>query len=574
MMINNRLSIHPFLREFFISFVPLLICSIFITEYMFRNGIIFESHDIGPHLQWLTHFSKHLAEGILYPRWLADTNYGYGSPDFVFYPPGVYYIGSLIKLTGIDIQKTVALLFLLASLLAGFSCYVYGRNKWGKKVSLLAALAYMTSPYLVLNIYQRSALPETFAVALFPLGLFLTDQAFGNPKWRIGLALFFTVLSLTHVPSLLLYTIFWFLYVICFLLKYSWKAIVMTIGSGMAGLGIASFYLLPAVLEKNLVNVNSMRKVAGGFQGNLIWTPVSWATRFMRTTITDIFTYQLLTIIVLIIIIFFCCRQEPKKMKEAIIWLIFLGTLSFMMTYPSVKIWQSSRTLQMVQFPWRLMGMFSFGVIAMLAIATNRVLNSKSQLKLIFSLIVEVIFLANAGYSYNLSRTLSGFNNPGNLNKTALNPKYKSEDFFNVIKLALDEKEISKLQGRVEYLLLTPEGIAAKPLLDQPPISTVKGKALIEVDQWSSYNRIFSVSATEDTNLKIRTFYYPAWRLSVNDQPYPMIVSDDGTIELKLNPGDYKVRLFYSWTYPFLVGVIISIFSIIILVGYWYKFSW
>ncbi|NET42221.1 6-pyruvoyl-tetrahydropterin synthase-related protein [Okeania sp. SIO2B3] len=540
---------------------------------MFRNGIIFESHDIGPHLQWLTHFSRHLAEGIWYPRWLADTNYGYGSPDFVFYPPGVYYIGSLIKLTGIDIQKTVALLFLLASLLAGFSCYVYGRNKWGKKVALLAALAYMTSPYVVLNIYQRAALPETFAVALFPLGLFLTDQAFGKPKWRIGLALFFTVLSLTHAPSLLLYTIFWFLYVICFLLKYSWKAIVMTIGSGMVGLGIASFYLLPAVLEKNLVNVNSMRKVAGGFQGNLIWTPVSWANGFMRNQITDIFTYQLLIIIVLIIIIFFCCRQEPKKMKEAILWLIFLGTLSFLMTYPSVKIWQSSRTLQMVQFPWRLMGMFSFGVVAMLAIAINRVLNSKSQLKLILSLILAVIFLANAGYSYNLSRTLSGFNNPGNLQKAALNPKYKSEDFFNVIKLALDEKEISKLQGRVEYLLLTPEGVAAKPLLDQPPVSIVQGKGLIEVDQWSSYNRIFSVSATEDTNLKIGTFYYPAWRLYVNNLPYPMIVSNDGTIELKLNPGDYTVRLFYSWTYPFLVGMITSIISIIILGIYWYKFT-
>ncbi|GFZ91247.1 hypothetical protein CYANOKiyG1_01520 [Okeania sp. KiyG1] len=265
------------------------------------------------HVTWLIHFSRHIAEGILYPRWLANTNYGYGSPDFVFYPPGVYYIGSFLKLAGIDIQKTITFLFLLASLLAGFSCYVYGRNKWGKRVSLLAALAYMTSPYLVLNIYQRAALPETFAVALFPLGLFLTDQAFGKPKWRIGLAFCFAALSLTHAPSLLLYTIFWFSYVICFLLKYSWKAIVITIASGMVGLGIASFYLLPAILEKNLVNVNSMREVSGGFQDNLIWSPGSWTNIFMRTTITDIFTYQLLTIIVLTIIIFFAVGRNLKN---------------------------------------------------------------------------------------------------------------------------------------------------------------------------------------------------------------------------------------------------------------------
>ncbi|NEQ74488.1 MAG: hypothetical protein F6K23_16480 [Okeania sp. SIO2C9] len=575
MLSKNKLSTSPLLKEFLISFVFLLVGSIAVNEHMFSEGLIFKSHDMEAHVTWLIHFSRHIAEGILYPRWLANTNYGYGSPDFVFYPPGVYYIGSVLKLAGIDIQKTITLLFLLASLLAGFSCYVYGRNKWGKKVSLLASLAYITSPYLILNIYRRGALAETFAVALFPLGLFLTDQAFGKPKWRIGLAFFFAALSLTHAPSLLLYTIFWFLYAICCLLKHSWKAVVMTIGSGIVGLGMASFYLLPAVLEKSLVNINIMREVSGGFQDNLIWTPVSFANKFMRTKITDIFTDQLLTILVLIIIIFFCCRQEPKKIKEACIWLIFLGTLSFMMTYPSVKIWQSSRTLQMVQFPWRLMGMFSFGVVAMLAIAINRVLNSKSQLKLIFTLIVAVIFLANASYSYKLSRgAFPGFNNPINLKKAALNPKYNVK--YNVIKFALEEKEISQFsqfRGRGEYLPLTPEGIAAKPIPGQPRISILKGEALIKLDQWHSYNRIFNVSATEDTNLKIRTFYYPAWRLYVNDKPYPIIVSDDGTIELKLNPGDYTVRLFYSWTYPFLVGVIISIFSIIILASYWYKFA-
>ncbi|GFZ91252.1 hypothetical protein [Okeania sp. KiyG1] len=224
----------------------------------------------------------------------------------------------------------------------------------------------------------------------------------------------------------------------------------------------------------------------------------------------------------------------------------------------------------MVQFPWRLMGMFSFGVVAMLAIAMNRVLNSKSQLKLILSLIVAVIFIANATYFYSLSRALPGFNNAGNPKKAAFNPKY------NVIKLALEEKEISQFsqfRGRVEYLPLTPEGIAAKPIARQPHISILKGEALIKLDQWHSYNRIFNVSATEDTHLKIRTFYYPAWHLYVNNKPYPRIVSDDGTIELKLNPGEYTVKLFYSWTYPFFVGIIISVFSIIILATYWYKFA-
>lgn len=92
-------------------FLLLALVAITINQKMIRDGVIFESYDIRYHINWLQHFSKQFSEGILYPRWLAGDNYGYGSPTFVFYPPLVYYLGSLLKISGLNAEQTIITLF-------------------------------------------------------------------------------------------------------------------------------------------------------------------------------------------------------------------------------------------------------------------------------------------------------------------------------------------------------------------------------------------------------------------------------------------------------------------------------
>jgi hypothetical protein len=59
--------------------IILLLTAIAVNSNMILNGIKFTSHDLSIHIVWLQHFYKHLTGGILYPRWLAGTNFGYGS---------------------------------------------------------------------------------------------------------------------------------------------------------------------------------------------------------------------------------------------------------------------------------------------------------------------------------------------------------------------------------------------------------------------------------------------------------------------------------------------------------------
>ncbi|MDJ0697943.1 hypothetical protein [Mastigocoleus sp. MO_188.B34] len=564
---NPSFPLHNFVIE--AGFIILLgLVAVAITGKMISDGVIFESHDILIHITWLQHFSKQLSEGIWYPRWLAGTNYGYGSPTFVFYPPLVYYIGSALKTIGLNTEQTITTLFALAVFCSGLNFYIYGRNRWGIVASYIGALAYMTAPYVSFNIYIRGALSETWSLVWIPLILLLTDKAIYKAKWRVGLAICFAFLAVTHLPNLLLCTICWGVYMLFYLPKQPWKNVIFTVGSAFVGFGIVSFYLLPVIIDKPLVNLNFMRDVMGGFKENLIiWQGTNNTTGHIQS----FFKYGILTIIPLSAIAFYSHSKNISYQKKICYWLFFLIGLSFFMSYLSEPVWRVSKTLQMVQFPWRIMGLFSFGMAAMFALAVSGVMRKSLCQRMFMLLIIFSIWFWNAKYSYQLSLSLPGLREPGNITAARAEEHWKAT-VFDRVQTALHDPYTNKLKDTKEYLPLLNNGNpASAPTIDQASVSVKSGKASIKINQWGSYNRIFDVTADKISTIKVRTYYYPAWRLYVNKKSHPIDVSDDGTIELKLDIGSYVVELRYQWEQAFIVGIVLSILSIAILVLYWIK---
>src|SRR6266498_5320988 len=49
------------------------------------------THDLWMHLHTMEQFDKALRSGVIYPRWVADINHGYGILTLIYYPPGLYY---------------------------------------------------------------------------------------------------------------------------------------------------------------------------------------------------------------------------------------------------------------------------------------------------------------------------------------------------------------------------------------------------------------------------------------------------------------------------------------------------
>ncbi|WP_293076819.1 6-pyruvoyl-tetrahydropterin synthase-related protein [Okeania sp. SIO3B5] len=500
---------------------------------MIRYGLNLNFNvDIKWHLTWIQHFSQQLSEGILYPRWLAGTNYGYGSPTFVFYPPLAYYLGYFLKLSGFNIQDTAIILFSSALFLSGLTFYIYGRNKWRRIPALAGALVYMTSPYIAHDIYYRGGLSSIFVQALIPLLWWLTEQSFSGKKWRLGLAICWTIIALTHTPSLLLCAIVWLFYTLFFLLNKPWKAVVEIILSAGVGLGMASFYLLPAILEKRFVNIEVMKQVAGGVKYNIFNLTQLFSLIQNNHEAAYIFLHQFLAIAVLIIIAFVFCRRQSPILQETCHWSIFALTLTFFMSSWSGFIWQASPTLQMVQFPWRLLQIFSFVGAALYATVFSGILKLRLRSRFLLSLVIVGILLMNFRYFYQRSTEYIALRNPGKANV----------EHLQYTKTIMNDPYTGKLIDVKEYrpLLKNASSSPPVPLIGQPKISVVTGQATINIQQWQSYNRVFSVTTEKPSNIRVRTYYYPAWRIYVNQKPYALSMANDGTIELKLNPGEYR----------------------------------
>ncbi|MGB3693918.1 MAG: 6-pyruvoyl-tetrahydropterin synthase-related protein [Spirulinaceae cyanobacterium] len=536
----------------FILILGLILATILINLRMIRYGIS-GLGDFRWHITWIQHFSTQLREGIWYPRWLAGTNYGYGSPTFVFYPPLIYYLGSGLKLLGLNIDQTLAILFSTALFLSGLTFYIFARHKWGQIPAFIAALCYMTCPGII-SLINGGTLAFLFSAPLIPLGFYLTNKAIHEPKWRIPLSLSWSVLALTHVPSLLLYTIAWFVYLGFLIRKNNWQSIILTTLTTGVGFGLVSLYLLPATLEKSGVNVEYMKSSRGTFQEKMLDV-----SQMLSGGLSDIIFKQLLAVAAFAIICFFISSRNREIAKQAGLWLIYVLIVLFFISEWSWPVWSLSETLQQVQSSWRLGFLFYFGQAALCGLAVKGILNLRLRYRIFPLVLILTIIFANFHFGYKMTRKFPAINSPGG----------GEIPLGEWIETALYDPYSEKLVDVPEYVPLLENGNHAPyPKIDQPKVSLVEGRGDFQISKWASYQRLIQVNAEEKSLLKVRTYYYPGWHLYVNDQPEDIEVLPDGTMGINIEPGSSLIKLKYQQTPVFQLGILFSILSVFAFIGF------
>src|SRR5579863_747910 len=157
-------------------------------------------HDLGFHMNSWLEVAQQWHQGVLYPRWAANANYGAGEPRFLFYPPLSWLLGgalgSFIPWLFVPVAFDVC-----AIVLAGWAMFTMAREWFDESEAALIALAYAVNPYMLLTIYARSAFGELLASSFFPLLVLWIVRDRPARQMLIPLALTIAGVWLTNIPA-------------------------------------------------------------------------------------------------------------------------------------------------------------------------------------------------------------------------------------------------------------------------------------------------------------------------------------------------------------------------------------
>ena len=315
-------------------------------------------HDFDFHvLSWLEAARQMLHAH--YPVWAYTPAFNAGEPRFLFYPPASWLTGAMLGL--ILPWHFVPVVFTwLALALSGLTLQRLALRYTTPTAATLAAVFYLANPYMLFTAYERTAYGELLAAAWIPLLL----AAMLAPAINIAaLAIPVALLWVTNAPAAVMSCYALALLGLIRLIQtpktQSRLNLAKNTTAGVVlGLALASFYVLPAVVNQPLVQT-AMAVIPG--------MAIADNTLFHHTPDADhdvvLHTASLLAVLLLVLTAAALVRL-PRYLQVPLA--ILTGVIAFLLTPPSLPLWHHAPELIFLQFPWRFLAI----VAAVLALAT------------------------------------------------------------------------------------------------------------------------------------------------------------------------------------------------------------
>ena len=122
-----------------------------------------------------------LRAGEWAPRWLPEVHGGLGGPNFRYYASAAYAPAALCALGGLSIVEALraACRWYFFVGFVGAGCL--GARVFGLGASLLAAVLFSFSPYALVLLGTRLALPEYAALSVAPWAFWALEERGGVP---------------------------------------------------------------------------------------------------------------------------------------------------------------------------------------------------------------------------------------------------------------------------------------------------------------------------------------------------------------------------------------------------------
>ena len=529
-------------------------------QYGVSNGF-----DSSTALAWTKYFSSELQRGELYPRWIPDMNRGAGSPAFFFYAPFSYYVTSLVAwmMPGHKLTFSLAWGETILISLSSVAFYAYASRDFRRLPAACCAVVYMLLPYhFEIDLWHRQALGELANYIWMPVVLHYTERLMREKRGVVGLAISYSLMVFSHLPSTLLFSICLAAYLLVVRPGYRPAAFLSRFGCAIGiGLLLAAIYWVPAVFCRNLIHPEAWLTWIYDFH---LWLfPVKSLQAFRGVTELHVFgirVFQVVSMTALVGVLcgtaaLHCC--EPIERRRLFRVLAFGGAACFLMTSCSAFVWETFPLLANVQFPYR----FAMEVDLATTIA---------------------ILHAVGGMTFSsLSLTRWRVSGAAVVTLGLLGWCAATADVRNLLDLYYPEKLIQERDYYVRNGVDAPEytpkwapfdvdtfdnttDIAGRPRVIVDPVA-----GTVQVARWRSRSITLDVALSRAASVTVRQFYWPNWSARIDNGAFQDVAPErkSGLIRLDLPDGSYHVQMRLRWLTEEIVGGVMSLIGVLLVVA-------
>lgn len=333
-------------------------------------------------------FYQEVRAGQIPVRFLTRLNNGYGYPVATFLYPGFMYLATIPKALGFGFVWSIKLVMVASVIVGTLFIYKWIRLKMSPLAGAFGAVLFAYHPYLLFDIYHRGSVGEILALAVLPIGLWAiaAGKTSSIPFTYAALILAHNTIALIGVPILLLYH----------LIKKFWglqggiHAALQVGGALLLGVGMASFFFIPAVTELPLTVFAST-------------TVSNWREYFIGGGMStgELGSFGLLGYVhgfVFICALLFFARGAVYRTRELLFLLILFITGVLLSTPLSSVVWELLPLGKFVQFPMRALVLCVIALPYIGAVVFDEVI-PKAQLKL-YTFIASAVLLTILGSRY------------------------------------------------------------------------------------------------------------------------------------------------------------------------------
>lgn len=561
----------------------------------FLNKGFFAGHDTIIHFIYISKFTQALAEGQFPVRWIDWNMPGFNHPVFNFYQPGFFYLFSFYKMLGFSNQFSIHSLSLIIWLSSEGFMYIFLRKHFSLFPSLLGSILYTFAPYHILDIFVRSAFPEFTAIAFIPALFWAIKAGYDSQKgyWFTLISIFLAIVLISHPPTLLMFSPLILFYIAILTVQNKSKQITLqTLIALVTGLGLVSFFLLPAFLEQKYIPTTYLREGFYDFKNHFVCLSQLivpfWDYGTTQVDCTDGISFQVglmnwfMTLAAFLFLVIYLFFKKIKENLESFIdfnflkfdyylVLLFISVLFislYMTTSIALPLWENVPYLAYIQYPWRFLIVAVFSSSFLGAFLLSRV---KSQMFMVitYGALVLLIILAYGSYLKPIKY----------LDETEVDFKtwefktgfWQAENF--VPEPGYLPKWTEVLPGpqdrpKEELGFFVPGEITTSNLKAATDSAKLKSFTL------SAHEKSYEVEITKPSIVQFYTHFYPGWVLKINGKEVSSNYENMyGFMRVFLKSGKYDVHLKFENTSLRSLANFLSISFLLVTLSFIFLFS-